>query len=195
MSGLNQYIGPWSELVFWSVLSVTMVFAVYGVRAACNDAGVSSVVAARASAARDRWSRFRQRSSKSKRAAMARRWIKLSDEILAEFPGPRSSDFRLPRRFPNMTEEQLSALWAAESDNAVSRYEDSMIRGRRLFLARIEQARQEMVAEGIAFGRNEHLMLFAGEVHLFNTHSCDAWATKLGGEGHRILAEMGVDYP
>lgn len=72
----------------------------------------------------------------------------------------------------------------------ISEFQGGMERAQRLFLARITQARDEMVADGIRLeGRLER----AGGIFLVNTFCLQGWASKLGAEGRRILTELGEE--
>lgn len=191
VSTANQHIGPWSEFIFWATWLCISLVTVYGVRALAIDYGVSAAAAGYTdqTAAKARaWWAATYGKSRTQRAAMARRWLRLSDEILAEMPrhgiGPRFHDL------PGLTDEQMRALWRAETNQAIAEFQGGMERARRLFLARITQARDEMVAERVELNRR---LDRAGGIFLVNTFCLQEWAATLGAEGRKILNKLGEE--
>jgi hypothetical protein len=190
VSSANQIIGPWSELVFWAAWLCISIVTVYGVRALAIDYNVRALTVGFATylSAKYRawWAEIRG-TPRKKRANAARRWIRLSDEILAEMP---NHDIAGLHRIPNLNEEQRRALWQVETNRMIAEFQEGMERARRLFLARITLARDEMVAEGINLGPRLERQ---GGISVVNTFCLQEWAAKLGAEGRRILVELGEE--
>ena len=124
---------------------------------------------------------------KETKIRMARRWIKLSDEILADLPMAKVQ-FNPPIFDKDMSQELRSRLWQQESQRSIEEFQNGLNRMSQRYLGRISEARMEMQAEGVLLSGPQNQLL---NTPMINSFSWEAWATKLGGEGRHILTEIG----
>jgi hypothetical protein len=110
-------------------------------------------------------------NSKENNLRMARRWIKLSDEILADLQIAKPN-FVMPPFDPNMSSEVKNRLWPQE--NRLS----------QRYLARVAEAKIEMQNAGISI--SDSILEFP----MVNAFSWEEWAAKLGSEGLHVLTEF-----
>lgn len=122
--------------------------------------------------------------TRTKRLQMAQRWVKLSDELLGDVPQYRAR----PRPPDDVPEHVKNELWERDAIEEGHAFTEAMNRIRQRYQARIGQAQLEMVTLGIKLDGHA---VRPGPIHLTNTFCVQEWATKLGAEGHRILAEAG----
>ena len=118
---------------------------------------------------------------------MARRWIDLSNDILADVHSA-TFDFRMPSTTGiGMTQGLRSRLWEEESQRSIESLNSGIASLKQKYSGRLAQAQIEMKNRNISMTQG----IIPLERPLVNTFSFEAWASKLGGEGRQILMKNG----
>lgn len=117
---------------------------------------------------------------------IARSWIALSGDILADTHAA-TYDFHIPIADQKMAPELRDRLWQEENQRANDDFKRGITTMKQKYSGRIAEAQIEM--------KNMNIPLVQGitrlDEPLVNSFSFEAWASKLGGEGRRILIENG----
>jgi hypothetical protein len=116
----------------------------------------------------------------------ARRWIRLSDDILTDVVSVKNS-FKTPTFSSDMAKEIRERLWHEETQRSLDSFQQGLAMLAQKYAGRIAEAEIEMQKQHIPLVQNG--MNLSGP--LVNTFSYEAWASKLAGEGHRILTQYG----
>lgn len=129
-------------------------------------------------------------SGKDANLAMARRWIRLADEISADLP-PLQNSFEPPfMPTTGMTPE----LWKQQTDRSQRAFETLMDSMRLKYRGRIAAVRDEILRNGIPLTRSNPSDVFLTDptLMLVNHFSFMEWANKLNIEGRSVLSSYGV---
>jgi hypothetical protein len=124
---------------------------------------------------------------KTRKIAMARRWIALSNDILVDLPSLRSS-FSMPPHGPGISDDLYAQLWKQESERSIRAFQDALNAMSTRYSGRLAEARLEMRDNNVSTSAPEDRLLY---IPINNSFGWQAWADKLGGEGRRILTSLG----
>jgi hypothetical protein len=130
-------------------------------------------------------------SEREKIIGMARRWVRLSQDIQVDLAHYTSmSAFRVDwNKYAHLSQEAKHELWQAEIDLRSAAHWNRLQTLTNRFQGRIVQAQQEMRDRGIA------LQGFLGTPMFRPVNDFDfiQWANKLSAEGRKLLSELGED--
>ena len=121
---------------------------------------------------------------KADKIRMARRWVRLSDEILADLPMAKPQPNMTPFD-KDITPDLRNRLWQQENQRMIQTFQDGLNRMSQKYLGRVAEAKIELQSADIPL--NDSLL----NSPMINSFSWEAWAQKLGGEGRSILTGMG----
>jgi hypothetical protein len=119
---------------------------------------------------------------------IARRWIRLSEEILTDIPSVKNS-FKIPTYDPSIPQEIRNRLWQEETQRSLDTFQQGLAMLTQKYSSRIAEAELEMKKMNIKLVENGMTL----DRPLVNTFSWEAWSAKLGGEGRRILTQYGQE--
>jgi hypothetical protein len=131
--------------------------------------------------------RFQEANNTEVKIEMAHRWINLSNDILSDIHSIKYG-FHMPPTDQGMTSELRNRLWQDETNRATDTFNNAMAAMKQKYSGRLAEAEIEM--------KNMNISMIQGAMPLdgplVNSFSFEAWASKLGGEGRRILIENGT---
>jgi hypothetical protein len=121
---------------------------------------------------------------------MARRWVQLSSEIVAELPTLRFQFQMIPMN----PAEDWHKQWQDQVNRNMKDEQESLDRMSRLYLGRVREAQLELQKRGLFkpdtgwSTENGELMLDGPAINMF---FWERWVNKLSAEGRHILTENG----
>lgn len=121
---------------------------------------------------------------KRQKIAMARRWIRLADDIQTD---ASTANFVPPTYLPGLTPEQRQTLWQQETQRSIADFNAQIARLKTKYAGRLAQARDEMQTNNINLAVG--MAAPDGTIVLVNSFSFERWAQKLSAEGRKILTE------
>jgi hypothetical protein len=116
----------------------------------------------------------------------ARRWIRLSDDILTDVVSVKNS-FKSPTNGFDIPKEVRERLWHEETQRSLDSFQQGLAMLSQKYAGRIAEAEIDMQKLNIPLVQNGMNL----SEPLVNTFSYEAWASKLAGEGRRILTQYG----
>lgn len=125
--------------------------------------------------------------AKANKIRMARKWIRLSDDILLDISMTKPR-FDMPMIDRNDPPDLRIRLFQQETRRVTNSFQDGLQKMSQKYLGRLEEARMEMIKLGINVSDNN--MLIGPPI---NSFFWEAWAAKLAAEGRHILSNLGAE--
>ena len=126
---------------------------------------------------------WRNSQVRVEKAAMARRWISLSNEIFADLPATIPS-LEQPIFTPDMSEATKRQLSQQANNRSLRASDDARNAMSTHYSGPLAEAKLEMKDNGVTIPDELG-------IPIVNSFGWQAWAEKLGGEGRRILTQLG----